>query len=100
MTGTLTYSGVVLIVNAKMLFSTNNHTIPSFLIVFFSVVSFYLYFKFESSFTFFPELYTIFGFISKLSMLFFYIMFIILCTLILEKVLEVIPEMFEAAKKE
>jgi hypothetical protein len=55
---------------------------------------------FESSFTFFPELYEIFGFLSNLSMLFFYIMFITLCTLILEKVLEVIPEMFEGAKKE
>lgn len=84
--GTLTYSGVVILANITILYASNNHTIWSILIILLSIWLFFFYFWFETILPFIPELYQVFFFTSQSEQLFFYLFFLLGTILIAEMI--------------
>jgi hypothetical protein len=88
LSGTLTYGGVVILANVTILHSTSNHTIWSALINIASIWFFYLFFWFESTLSFIPELYQVYWFLGTSQQLIFYIIFMVLVVIVIEMAID------------
>lgn len=86
-TGTHIYGMVVIIVNIKVMYSTNSHTIFSLLVIWGSIASFYVMVYIESRLPFIKYMYGLFNYAMRIPAFYFIFFFFLLVTSFTEKLL-------------
>jgi hypothetical protein len=85
--GNIVYALVVIMANTKIAYQTNTHTIMSSLLIFLSIMSFFVVYGIENLFEYFPNLYLTWTMMMTIPsfyvLILFFIIFVLICEIII-----------------
>lgn len=97
-TGNIIYAYIVIMINVKIFYDTNTHTVVSICLQVLSILSFFFVYGLEQLFSYFPQLYLTWQYMVKIPAYNFLAVFFIMFTISNEATINKIGEWYAARK--